>query len=225
MGWSGTPVSGKLNTQEVNEFVDRELREPGKVRIADRSGWTSQEGLHRFTLTELEPGYKPETTLRKIIVVTLVQQRDGMVYTKHMDESVGPRKTDCPLRILQQVEEQPPFNEQAGKWRANVREYHKHRLETTQLINELKAQYPNGNRAIIIDTYNGDFDPETRMAVTVQREAVFTQTQQHRRVVNTFRLPRDSGLYRLNPGQINIQATRELRARTQNGQEQEARSE
>ena len=213
MGWTGTPISGKLNTQELNRIVDSELQSPGKVKITDRSGWTNQEGMHRFTLTELEPDHDPDNPHRKFIVITLVQQHDRMVRTKHLDESVGPLKTDCPMRMIKQVEEYPPVNEYARKWRADVRECHRIKLEITKLLRELKADYPNGNRQIIIDRYNGEFDPETLQATKVQQEATFSQARQRRGIVNTFSLPGDNNLYRLNPDQINIKATQELRAK------------
>ena len=60
MGWTGTPYSGKLNAQELNRVVDSQLEVPGASRITDRSGWTNQEGMHRFALMELEPDYRPE---------------------------------------------------------------------------------------------------------------------------------------------------------------------
>ena len=222
MSWTSTPCSGKLNARELNRIVDSQLQNPGATKITDRSGWTNQDGLHRFTLAELEPGHEPENPIRKMVVVTLVQQQGGMVYTKHLDESSGPAKTDCPMRILKQTEKCPPANANAEKWRANVREYHRLRLGTNEILKELKADYPNGDRTIVINSYNGEFDPETRQAVTVQKQAIFSQTRQRRRTVNTFRLPGDSILYRLDPSRINIEATRELRTRTKVPEEQKA---
>ena len=87
-------------------------RTPELTKITDRSGWTNQDGLHRFTLAELEPGHEPENPIRKMVVVTLVQQQGGMVYTKHLDESSGPAKTDCPMRILKQTREMPASERQ-----------------------------------------------------------------------------------------------------------------
>ena len=214
MGWTGTPYSGKLNAQELNRIVDSQLEAPGATRITDRSGWTNQRGMHRFAFMELEPDYRAESPVRKMVVVTLVQQQDGVIYTKHLDEASGPGRTDCPMRILEQTEKCPPANNHAERWRADVREYHRLRLGTNEILKELKAKYPNGNREIVINSYNGEFDPETHRAVTIQKQAIFSQTRQRRRTVNTFTLPGDGSLYRLDPSRINIEATRELRART-----------
>ena len=78
MGWTGTPYSGKLNAQELNRIVDSQLEAPGATRITDRSGWTNQRGMHRFAFMELEPDYRTESPVRKMVVVTLVQQQDGV---------------------------------------------------------------------------------------------------------------------------------------------------
>ena len=118
------------------------------------------------------------------------------------------------MRILEQTEKCPPANDHAERWRADVREYHRLRVGANEILKELKAKYPNGNREIVINSYNGEFDPETHRAVMVQKQATFGQTRQRRRTVNTFTLPGDSTLYRLDPSRINIEATRELRART-----------
>ena len=208
MGWTGTPVTHRLNTAELNALVDRELATPG-AKITDRSGWS---GSHRFTLMELEPGHDPETLCRRLIVTTLVQYHDGDVLTKHMDESVGPNAADCPLRILAQAEEFPPFNEHAAEWRARVREHHRSRAEVNRLLKEITAGYPNGNRAFVIDCYRG-YDSDTGLvALATQQEVTFVRVLQPRnRTVNAYRVPGDNTLYRLHRDRINMGATKVLR--------------
>ena len=73
-------------------------------RIIDRSGWQAH-GRHQFLLMEAERRVKTDQAVRFIVVI-LVEYRQHELLNKDVEESMGPNKLDCPIRIMNQLEGQ-----------------------------------------------------------------------------------------------------------------------
>ena len=125
MGWTYT---SDYRGGGIRAYLDRQFaseNDAGKWEILDSALVQMRRYYAAMRWTN-----KKRNEVRTLAIVCLVnyvpRARDG--YTlgwKDMSEDMGPVATDCPLRILEQLD--PPPNDHARKWREDVRAYHANR--------------------------------------------------------------------------------------------------
>jgi len=101
MGWTGTQTD-----RPSHEVVREEIEYGGGYVVVARRG-------RYYAVKRLADG-------EVFGVVALTQRGEGMVYTKLVDESMGPYEKDAPIQILDLLSD-PPVNEWAANWRAESR--------------------------------------------------------------------------------------------------------
>jgi hypothetical protein len=116
MGWTGYPN----DRRETVDIVREEL-----VGYSDRYKVVAHSGAKHWVLENTEDN-------KRYAVVVLCKRRDGMLFTKVMDESMGPCYYDFPERFLNLLSDTD--NEYAVEWRQAVREYHASKKATSKLV-------------------------------------------------------------------------------------------
>ncbi len=103
-GWTGTHTD-----QPAHELVTEEIEwgNPQRHRVLKRSG-------RYYAVETIETG-------EVWGLVALTSRNEGMVYTKLVDESMGPNERSAPASILDLLSEPAP-NEWAEEWRKNCRD-------------------------------------------------------------------------------------------------------
>lgn len=105
MGWTGT-----YTERPAHEVVTEELESGGEWKVIARSG--------KYYVIERQGN--PDSNPQRLAVVGLVERGEGMVYTKLVDETMGPVEDNCPTRLLDLLPAEAP-NEYAAEWRARCR--------------------------------------------------------------------------------------------------------
>lgn len=98
MGWTGV-----VDDRPAHVVVTEELEDGGRHRVVARSG-------RYYAVEDLSTG-------EVSAVVVLTRRRDGMLYWKLVDESMGPADDRCPPAVLRRLSSPAP-NEHAEAWRA-----------------------------------------------------------------------------------------------------------
>ena len=194
MGWSGPYVGKNPSSDVVNSFADQQLESP-EFTIFDRSGWI---GNHRYYLCELNHGVERDNPTRMFVTVLLKEMRQGYLMFKGMDDSVGPFYYDCPIRLMNGVEQYPPRNELSANWRERVREYHQNMKESKALLKDLRRTFTKGDMRLAFT--NGE-----------QGRYVLTETSRGK-LLDACYIAGYTQLFRLRPDFIDLEATKKLRA-------------
>ena len=194
MGWTSFPLPSKPDLPTLNAIVDKEFLGDG-ISIIDRSGWQSYNH-HRYTLIQLPQQPGSDEHHPRLICVTLVEYRHGDLYIKTMEETEGPFYYDCPQRLIKEAETTTPLNDRASAWRTKVTEKHQRDLAVSNLLKTLRAEYPNGDRRLIVAGKEVTYHPATR----------------RRKRVHTCYHPDEPNLLRIiAKDQVDLQATSKLR--------------
>jgi hypothetical protein len=112
------------------------------------------------------------TTSERIAVVVLTRRSHGDLYTKVVDESMGPYDYNFPLRLLNMLGE--PLGELSAEWREKVREHHAAKkatpkLETgTTVVFDRPLEFTNGVGSHDRLTYLGKYSFRTPTGVRVR---------------------------------------------------------
>lgn len=113
MGWTGYPNDRRKAVDIVREELTGEFH-----KVIAHSG-------SRYWVVE------NTKTNERFAVIVLCNRRDGMIFTKVMDETVGPYYYAFPERFLDLLTDTD--NELALEWRDKVREYHASKKTTPKL--------------------------------------------------------------------------------------------
>lgn len=146
MGWTKQWIDKRPNNEELNRLVD-ELLAREDQRTLDRSSWMNH-GRHQFRLEEFTDPRTGEKS--RFIEIVEVRYSGQWFYWCVDNELSGPRKENCPLRLLDQLEDHPPKNEYARRWRERVRQYHADRRATQKVLKKLRKEYPHGERQVVL---------------------------------------------------------------------------
>ncbi len=103
MGWTGY-----YTTESAEEVVRKEL-------TGDSYRPTANRGAKYWVLENTKTG-------ERVAVVALVQRRNGELFTKIVDETMGPYDHGFPLALLAMLT--PTEYEYANAWRERVRQHH-----------------------------------------------------------------------------------------------------
>ena len=152
MGWTGIPMDRKPDCRELNEMVTERM-ERGEYRIIDRSGWLDH-GRRIFLLIERERVREEGETPRaeRFAAIVRTEYRGGELMIREDDESVGPNETDCPMRIMRQLEGHPPVNEFSKRWRERVLARHADMGPKKAALRKLRKEYPGGEGTLVLNT-------------------------------------------------------------------------
>ena len=197
MGWTGIPMDRKPDCRELNEMVTERM-ERGEYRIIDRSGWLDH-GRRIFLLMERERVREGGETPRaeRFAAMAGVAYRRGQLLIREDDESAGPNETDCPVRIIRQLEDHPPSNESARRWRERVLARHAGMGPKKAILRKLRKEYPGGDSRLVLGT---------------GEQVRYAQGRYHRRRnASAYICPGDGSLQALRPGMIDAEATETLR--------------
>ena len=201
MGWIGIPCDSRPSNREINRMVQQRMETP-TCRIIDRSGWQAH-GRHQFLLMEAEPRVETDKSIRFIVVILVEYHQHQLLY-KEVEESMGPNELDCPMRIMNQLEEHPPTEEYSARWRERVLQHHQDMKPRKAILRKLRKEYPNGDR---------------RLVLTKGGEVQYGQGRYRRKQTSAYRDP-DSGTLRLLRAEmIDAEATKALRTRPAHPQE------
>lgn len=106
MGWTGYPYDRRKAVDIVRDELEGSRQH---YRVLANSG------AKYWVVEEL-------ATEKKFGVVALVERHNGDIYTKIVDETMGPNEVAFPLHMLNMLSETD--SEYALNWRESVREYH-----------------------------------------------------------------------------------------------------
>ena len=160
MGWTGIPCDIRPSNREINRMVQQWMETP-TCRIIDRSGWQAH-GRHQFLLMEAEPRMEADKSIRFIVVI-LVEYRQHELLYKEGEESSGPNELNCPMRIMNQLEEHPPTGEYSARWRERILQHH----QDMKPREEIRLQYGGCSTPL---PHLGVGDPSDRRGAATLRQ-------------------------------------------------------
>lgn len=136
MGWDGAWLGDKSPKQ----------------RIIDDNTWESPNGKHEVLACmgggatyylacrrTIEVDGAPQS-LTYALVVLSKKDKNGMHWTKEIDEGMGPNETACPITILNMLD--PPTNEYAREWRDRCRAYHERQSQKAEIGDTIRFTEP-----------------------------------------------------------------------------------
>ena len=95
-------------------------------------------------------GEEPQVV--RFIAVVRMEYHRGELLIRGDDESVGPNDTDCPMRIMNQMEGHPPVNEYSRRWREDVLARHADMRPKRAALRRLRKEYPDGAGVLVLKT-------------------------------------------------------------------------
>lgn len=204
MGWTGIPVDRKPDTAEMNRMIDDAMRSP-TYKIIDRSGWYGWN--HQFLLCERNEDADTENPTRRFVVVALAYHADREFRYKLSGEDEGPNEHDCPVRILDKLEEYPPRNASAAEWRRLCREHVSNATTVRNLFRRIDNVAQEGETAI---TLKGGHNVIYRMG------------KRRGKNVRAYREEGKSSLYQLHANMMDLEATDALITQAEQAAQQTA---
>ena len=193
MGWTGTPVSGRPKTEEVNRIINDAIKSP-RYRVIDRSGWTNWD--RQYLLCELNPDVTPDNPARRFIMVARARSSATELRYKIMEETEGPAETHCTLRILRAADLYPAPNLVAAQWRKDCRKYHEDNHRFNVILRQIDENPPEADRRILL--HGG-------------RVVYYCKVRSRRQNVRAYHEMDGDQLYRLNMKTVDIPGTIALR--------------
>ena len=194
MGWTSIHASQKPDVKELNRIADRDLDGPN-LRIVERSGWRGWNH-HRYTLMETITPEPPHTQPVLFIAVTIVEYRDNQIFWRTMEDASGPLVYDCPVKFVHQANQSSPGNERQAAWRAEVLTQTQEQAQVKKLLGDLRKTHPNC---------------DSRIVMGKDTQATYKPARHRGQRIHTYHVPGDTSFYRLNPVNLNLEATLLLR--------------
>lgn len=150
MGWTGIP--GNYRNESMKEAFEK------VIVHGDYKDVCVDYAVRGNTAYMVIEYVKKETHERVRTIVVFLLRKSMYEFTyKDMDESMGPYYYDCPMRLLKKVEGFEPINENARKWREEVKRLHEEKKVSRKVTNTLQTISIWNRKASILEDreYNG----------------------------------------------------------------------
>lgn len=191
MGTTETYFGDKPTANAINRHIDDELSGP-RATIIGRSGLQNWNGK-RWTIVENTSGDKAGS-IRGAVLTTIYFSR-GYLGTRHQDESMGPYDYSIPERLLKMLDEHPPVNEYAARWRRECRKSHRQEREANRLLKRLQHAYQQG------------LNPQVAIG---ERTGTYHHVRSRNKWHHTYTAADRRGYIRINRNLLNVEETRRM---------------